>query len=35
MADEQDGRMTFRLVGPLAPWSFADVQLEAAEGTWA
>jgi hypothetical protein len=31
LAEQHGGRMTFRLVGPLAPWSFSDVQLEAEE----
>ena len=35
LAAEQDGRMTFRLVGPLAPWSFSDVELEAPQESWA
>ena len=35
LVGEQEGRMTFRLVGPLAPWSFSDVELEAPEASWA
>ena len=35
LASEQGGRMTLRLVGPLAPWSFSDVELEAPEQSWA
>ena len=34
LAAEQEGRMRFRYVGPLAPWSFADVELEP-EAAWA
>ena len=35
VAGEQSGRMTLRLVGPLAPWSFSDIELEAPEASWA
>jgi Gas vesicle synthesis protein GvpL/GvpF len=35
LAAEQDGRISFRYVGPLAPWSFADVRLDAEENAWA
>jgi hypothetical protein len=32
---EQGGRLTFRLVGPLPAWSFADLRLDPQEATWA
>ena len=35
LAGEHGGRMRFRFVGPLAPWSFADVQLDDLETAWA
>jgi hypothetical protein len=35
LAEQQAPRIHFRFVGPLAPWSFADVELEPETAGWA
>jgi hypothetical protein len=35
LTEQQQGRMSVRAIGPLAPWSFADVQLADPEPAWA
>lgn len=35
LAAEQEGRMTLRYVGPLAPYSFCDVSLDPGAAAWA
>jgi hypothetical protein len=34
LTEEEDGRIAFRYVGPLAPFSFADLSLDAEEPAW-
>jgi hypothetical protein len=35
LRDALEGLLTFRYIGPLAPFSFADLSLESDEGRWA
>ena len=35
LAEQHAPRMHFRFVGPLAPWSFADLELEPETAGWA
>jgi len=35
LSEEEAGRLAFRYVGPLAPYSFADLSLAAEESPWA